>query len=203
MRAAAGADTGAMTTTTGPAALLLRHGETAWSASGQHTGRTDISLTERGELQARALRPRLEGRTIAAVRCSPLGRAVRTAELAGLAGIELDPDLVEWDYGDFEGRTTDEIRRQYPDWTVWRGPWPGGETIDDVAARADRVVARVRAGPPGSTVALVGHGHILRVLAARWIGAPPEAGRWLALATGTVSDLGWEHETAVIDRWNT
>jgi len=193
----------AVTTPPGPCALLARHGETTWSASGKHTGRTEISLTERGEAQARALRPRLEGRTFALVLCSPLSRAVRTAELAGLSGFELDPDLMEWDYGEFEGRTTDEIRHGYPGWTVWGGPWPGGETIDEVAERADRVVARVRACPPGSTVALDGHGHILRVLAARWIGTAPQAGRWLALDTGTVSDLNWEHETAVVDRWNT
>jgi len=185
-----------------PSALLIRHGETAWSASGQHTGRTDVALTEKGEAQAESLRSRLDGRSFTLVLCSPLARAARTAELAGLTGFETDPDLREWDYGDFEGRTTDEIRQQYPGWTVWDGPWPGGETLEEVAARADRVVASVRAAPPGSTVALVAHGHLLRVLAARWIGADPRAGRWLALTTGTLSELGWEHETAVIDRWN-
>ncbi len=188
---------------TPPRALLLRHGETAWSASGQHTGRTDIPLTEKGEAQARALRPRLIGRNFARILCSPMQRATRTAELAGLGGCEVAADLEEWDYGDFEGRTTEEIRRQYPGWTVWDGPLPGGETIDEVAERADRIVALVRACPPGATVALVAHGHILRVLAARWIGLDPRAGRWLALSTATLSELGWEHETAVIDRWNT
>jgi probable phosphoglycerate mutase len=186
-----------------PNALLLRHGETAWSASGQHTGRTDVALTEKGEAQARALQHRLAGRDFALVLCSPMSRAVRTAELAGLSGFVIDPDLREWDYGDFEGRTTDEIRQEFPGWTVWDGPWPGGETIDQVATRADRVVARVRACPPGSTVALVAHGHLLRVLAARWIGTDPRAGRWLVLLTGTVSELGWEHETAAIEHWNT
>jgi broad specificity phosphatase PhoE len=186
-----------------PNALLLRHGETAWSASGQHTGRTDVALTDKGEAEAAALQHRLAGRDFALVLCSPMARAVRTAELAGLRGFVIDPDLREWDYGDFEGRTTDEIRQDFPGWTVWDGPWPGGETIDQVAARADRVVARVRACPPGSTVALVAHGHLLRVLAARWIGTEPRAGRWLVLLTGTVSELGWEHETAAIEHWNT
>ncbi len=138
--------------------------------------------------------------------------ARRTAELAGLAPVERDPDLVEWDYGEMEGRTTNEIRHEYPGWTVWDGPWPGGETIDEVAARADRVVARIRATAGGDgdgdresapVVALVAHGHILRVVAARWLGAPPQAGRWLALGTGTLSELAWEHETAVIQHWNT
>lgn len=191
-----------MTPISPPSALLVRHGETTWSASGQHTGRTDIPLTAKGEAQAVALTPRLDAFTFALVLCSPLARAVRTAELAGIAAFERDPDLQEWDYGDFEGRKTGEIRRQYPGWTVWDGPWPGGETLADVAARADRVVARVRACPPGTTVGIVGHGHLLRVLAARWIGIDAQAGRWFALSTGTLSSLGWEHETAVINQWN-
>jgi probable phosphoglycerate mutase len=110
---------------------------------------------------------------------------------------------MEWDYGEFEGRTTEEIRQKYPGWTIWNGPWPGGETIDQVAARADRVIARVRQSPPGATVALVGHGHILRVVAARWIDAPPQMGRSLVLETGTISDLAWEHETPAVYHWNT
>jgi broad specificity phosphatase PhoE len=190
-----------------PLAVLLRHGETDWSATGRHTGRTDVALTAAGEAQARALRARVAGLRFSAVWCSPLIRAERTAQLAGLTPVDLDADLMEWDYGEMEGRTTDEIRQEYPGWTVWGGPWPGGETIDEVAARADRVVARLRgttggdsAGP--TVVALVAHGHILRVVAARWLGAPPQAGRWLALETGTFSELGWEHETAVIQRWN-
>jgi len=190
-------------TDTRPLAVVLRHGETTWSANGRHTGRTDIDLTVRGEDEARALRARLAGRSFALTLCSPMHRARRTAELAGLDGptLTIEPDLMEWDYGDFEGRTTDDIRRQWPGWTVWDGPWPGGETIDQVTARADRVVARVRQ-VDNATVALVAHGHILRVVAARWLGAPPQAGRWLALETGTVSELGWEHETAVVHRWN-
>jgi broad specificity phosphatase PhoE len=190
-------------TTNGPLAVPVRHGETTWSATGRHTGRTDIELTDRGEVQARALRDKLAGRDFDLVLCSPLSRARRTAELAGLEPFELDADLVEWDYGDFEGRTTAEIRQEWPGWTIWNGPWPGGETIERVAARADRVVARVRELAPGAAVALVGHGHILRVVAARWIGGTADLGRSLALGTGTISELGWEHETPVVQRWNT
>ncbi len=189
-------------TTKQPRAVLLRHGETLWSATGRHTGRTDVALTERGEAQAEELRERLAGRTFDLVLCSPLARARFTAELAGLSEPVLEPDLVEWDYGECEGRTTEEIRQEIPGWTVWDGPLPGGETIEQVAERADRVIARVRSLSTGATVALVAHGHILRVLAARWIGAGPQTGRSLALGTGTVSELGWEHETAVVDRWN-
>jgi probable phosphoglycerate mutase len=189
-------------TSPGPCVVLVRHGETEWSADGRHTGRTDIPLTEPGEEQARTLAARLAGRQFSLILCSPLSRAVRTAELAGLVPYEPAPDLVEWDYGEFEGRTTDEIRRTYPGWTIWDGPVPGGESIEEVARRADRVLARVRACPPDSEVALVGHGHCLRVLAARWLATDPRAGRWLALTTGTLSDLGWEHETAVLARWN-
>lgn len=189
-------------TSPGPRVVLVRHGETEWSADGRHTGRSDIPLTSKGEEQARALAPRLSGCAFALVLCSPLSRALRTAELAGLTGIDPDPNLMEWDYGEFDGRTTETIRQQYPGWTVWDGPVPGGETIDQVADRADRVLTRVRACPPGSTVALVGHGHNLRVVAARWLGTVPQAGRWLALTTGTLSHLAWEHETAVISSWN-
>ena len=189
-------------TSPGPRVILVRHGETEWSADGRHTGRSDIPLTAKGEEQARALAPRLAGCRFDLVLCSPLSRALRTAELAGLSVIVPDPDLMEWEYGEFDGRTTEDIRRQYPGWTIWDGPVPGGETIDQVAGRADRVLARVRACPPGSTVALVGHGHNLRVLAARWLRTAPQAGRWLALTTGTLSDLGWEHETSVISSWN-
>jgi broad specificity phosphatase PhoE len=183
-------------------AVLIRHGETTWSATGRHTGRTDVPLTPRGQAQASALPALVAGWHFDLVLVSPLARARCTAELAGLAPLEPEPDLMEWDYGEFEGRTTDEIRQRFPGWTIWDGPWPGGETIDEVAARADRVVARVRRQPDDAAVALVGHGHILRVLAARWIGAAPQAGRWLALETGTVSELAWERDTAVIQRWN-
>lgn len=189
-------------TSFGPLVELLRHGETLWSATGRHTGRTNIPLTEAGEAQARRLRERLAGRHFDVVLCSPLSRALRTAELAGLGDVAIEPDLAEWDYGEFEGRTTDEIRETYPGWTIWSGPVPGGESIDEVAVRADRVVDRVRALDPGAKVALVAHGHILRVLAARWIQAPPRAGQWLALDTGTLCLLGWEHETAVVRQWN-
>lgn len=186
-----------------PVVVVVRHGETAWSLSGQHTGRTDLALTERGETQARGLQARLVGRSFDLVLSSPLARAKRTAELAGLNAIEEDADLMEWDYGEAEGRTTNEIREDYPGWSIWEGPWIGGETIDQVAVRADRVWARVRAMDPGTTVVVVGHGHMLRVMAARWIDAPAILGRSLVLETGTVSELGWEHETPAIHRWNT
>ncbi len=185
-----------------PLAVVIRHGETAWSATGRHTGRSDIPLTVTGEAQAERLRARVAGRQFDLVLCSPLIRAQRTAELAGLTPFELEPDLVEWDYGDFEGLTTDEIRADIPGWTIWNGPWVGGETIDEVAERADRVIARVRGLADGAVAALVGHGHILRVLAGRWIEGPPSMGRSLALETGTISELGWEHEPPVVRRWN-
>jgi broad specificity phosphatase PhoE len=186
----------------GPDLVLVRHGETAWSLTGQHTSRTDLPLTERGEAEARALRRRLAGRRWSLVLTSPLIRAERTTELAGLDGAVVDPDLMEWDYGDYEGLTTDQIRAHVPGWTIWSGPWPGGETPEQVAARADRVVARVRACPAATTAVAVAHGHILRVLAARWLDTAPESGRWFGLGTASVSELGWERETAVIDYWN-
>jgi probable phosphoglycerate mutase len=191
-----------MTTAPGPDLVLIRHGETTWSRTGQHTSRTDLSLTELGERQAAALRPFLDGRKFAMVLSSPMLRARRTAELAGLPDPVIDPDLKEWDYGACEGRTTAEIRGDVPGWSVWTHPCPGGETLGQVAARADRVVARVQECPPGSTAVAVAHGHILRVLAARWVGAPPTAGRWLALGTASISRLGWEHDSAVIHEWN-
>jgi probable phosphoglycerate mutase len=186
----------------GPDLLLIRHGETTWSRSGQHTSRTNLPLTESGEAQAAALCPFLSGRTFALVMSSPMTRALRTAELAGLSAPVVDPDLKEWDYGECEGKTTAEIMDRIPGWSVWTHPCPGGETIDQVAARADRVIARVRGCSPGSTVVAVGHGHILRVLAARWLGAEPAAGRWFALATASLSTLGWEHDSAVVQEWN-
>lgn len=195
----------------GPRAVLVRHGETEWSRDGRHTGsRTDLPLTDRGRAAAEALAPRLAalarrqpGGAFALVLTSPLQRAVETASLAGLAGAESDDDLREWDYGKFDGLTTAQIREQSPGWTVWTGECPGGETIEQVAARADAVIARVRARvPPGQAAVLVAHGHLLRVLAARWGGAPPDAGRWLGLDTGSVSELGWERETPVIRHWN-
>jgi probable phosphoglycerate mutase len=186
----------------GPSLLLVRHGETAWSLSGQHTSRTDLPLTDKGEAEARGIGASLAGRSWSLILTSPLVRAERTAELAGLRGAAIDPDLQEWDYGDYEGLTTAEIRAKVPGWTIWSGPWSGGETPEQVAGRADRVIARVRACPPGTTAVAVAHGHILRVLAARWLGAPPEAGGWFALGTATLSELGWEHETAVVEYWN-
>jgi probable phosphoglycerate mutase len=187
----------------GPLLLVVRHGQTEWSRSGRHTGLTDLPLTEEGEAQARALRARLAGRHFALVLTSPLQRAVDTARLAGLEGHRADPDLVEWDYGDFEGLTTNEIQRSSPGWTIWTGPWPHGELPAQVAARADRVVARIRTEvAPGESAVAVAHGHLLRVLAARWLGAPPETGRWLGAATASVSRLGWERATPIVDHWN-
>ena len=191
-----------MSTPPGPELVLVRHGETSWTLTGQHTSRTDLPLTARGEAEARALRSRLAGRSWSLILTSPLVRAERTAELAGLRDAVVDADLLEWDYGDYEGLTTSEIRASVPGWTIWSGPWPGGETREQVAARADRVVARVRSCPSGATAVAVGHGHILRVLAARWLGDAAEAGARYALDTASVSQLGWEHETAVIQLWN-
>jgi probable phosphoglycerate mutase len=148
------------------------------------------------------LRPVLGGAAPALVLSSPLGRAVRTAALAGFDAPVIDPDLLEWDYGDYDGLTTTEIRGRVPGWTVWTAPCPGGETIDEVAERVDRVVNRVRQCPAGSTVVAFGHGHCLRVLAARWLGTNPAAGRWLVLGAAGLSVLGWEHETAVIVHWD-
>jgi broad specificity phosphatase PhoE len=179
---------------------LVRHGETAWARLGRHTGRTDVPLTATGRDQARALGADLAGHPFALVLTSPLSRAADTAKLAGFAAAVADDDLREWDYGALEGRTTAEIRADYPGWTIWRGPWPEGETIDQVAARADRAIARVRA-TVGDTL-VVAHGHLLRVLAGRWLGLPASSGGLFALGTATVSVLGWEHETPVIEAWN-
>lgn len=182
--------------------VAVRHGETEWSRSGQHTGTTDIDLTAAGEEQARHLGARLAGAKPDLVLVSPLRRAWRTAELAGLVPYEVVDDLREWDYGEMEGRTTADIQRRLPGWTIWDGPWPGGERPEEVAARADRVIARVLAAAPARQVAVVAHGHLLRVLAARWLGAQPQAGRWLALGTAALCQLGWEHEAPVIQHWN-
>jgi broad specificity phosphatase PhoE len=182
-----------------PEVVLLRHGETEWSASGRHTGRTDVPLTERGRQQARALGTAVAGRHFAEVLTSPLQRASETCRLAGLDGTVVE-DVREWDYGDHEGRTTPEIREEVPGWTVWRGPVPGGERPEDVAARADRVVARLLEA--GGDAAVVSHGHFLRVLAARWLELHPVEGRRFALDTATVSVLGTEREARVVRLWN-
>jgi broad specificity phosphatase PhoE len=181
--------------------LLVRHAETEWSVSGKHTGRTDVPLTDAGREQARRLAPQLAGRTFAAVLTSPLSRARDTAELAGL-GDQAQPrdDLLEWDYGDYEGITTEEIRETRPDWYLWRDGCPGGETADQVGVRVDRVIAEVRR--LDGDAALFAHGHVLRVLGARWVLLPSEDGGRFALSTGTVSTLGWERETPVLWRWN-
>lgn len=178
---------------------LARHGETEWTLSRQHTSLTDLPLTPRGEEQARALGERLAGRPFARAVSSPLERARRTAELAGFEP-ELDDDYVEYRYGDYEGRTTAEIRSERPDWDLWDDGCPGGETTAEVAARADRVLERAREaeGP----VLLFGHGHMTRVLAARYLGLDGRAGRLLGLDTATLSVLGSEHGRPAIRRWN-
>jgi broad specificity phosphatase PhoE len=179
---------------------LVRHGATEWSESGRHTSTTDLPLLPDGEEVARSLRPRLAGTEFALVLTSPRRRARRTAELAGFPDAEVDEDLVEWDYGDYEGVTTKEIRTRVPGWTVWNQPVPGGETADAVSQRLDRVVARAQ-GVDGPTIAF-GHGHALRALAARWLREPVALGQHLRLDTATVCRLGWEHESPVVLRWN-
>ncbi len=182
--------------------VLIRHGQTEWSRTGRHTGRTDIPLEPAGEAAARALAARLAGERFDLVLTSPLVRARRTAELAGLGDVaELDDDLQEWDYGETEGRTTAQMREQRPGWTVWRDGPPGGETVQQVGARADRVIARLLdAGP--RTAAIVAHGHLLRILAARWAELDPSAGGRLSLSTAAVCELGHERERRVIKLWN-
>jgi probable phosphoglycerate mutase len=180
---------------------LIRHGETAWSRSGQHTGRTDVPLTPRGETQARLLARRIGQHPFALVLTSPLSRARETCRLAGhLERAVLEPDLLEWDYGEMEGRTTAEIRRELPGWSPWTGHMPGGETPEQVGARVDRVIARAAAIE--GDVALFAHAHVLRVLAARWLELPAVGGRYLALDTASLSVLGHEHERRVIRSWN-
>jgi probable phosphoglycerate mutase len=185
----------------GPSVVLVRHGETAWTISGRHTSRTDVDLTDGGREAASALRPRLDALGVTVAWSSPRRRARLTAELAGYAEPLVLDDLTEWDYGDDEGRTTAEIRVERPGWSLWRDGVPGGETGDEVAARADRVLARVRE-QQGATVALFSHGHFLRVLAARWLDLGPEAGRFFGLAPASISVLGWEREQPVLASWN-
>ena len=189
--------------------LLVRHGETEWSVSGQHTSWTDLPLTQHGEEQAKSLAPLLSGRTYSLALTSPLGRATRTAELAGIYGAVPEPDLHEWDYGAYEGVTTVEIHRTRPDWYLWTdGVPPGpdghpGESPEQVGLRADRVLSRVDAALPDGDVVLVAHAHFLRVLTARRLGQTPAEGRLFQLATGTVSRLSTEHGRPVIAEWNT
>jgi len=186
-----------------PIVYLARHGETAWSLSGQHTGFTDLPLTEHGERNARGLLERLRGLTFARVFTSPLQRAHRTCDLAGFGKVaEVDRDLVEWDYGEYEGRRTVEIHTKRPDWQLFRDGCPGGESPAQVGVRADRVVSRVRAVQ--GNVLLFSSGHFLRVLAARWLGLEPEAGRYFVLSTASLSALGYEHNLSqpVIRLWD-
>ena len=187
-----------------PVIYVARHGETAWSLSGQHTGLTDLPLTERGERNARRLGERLKGLSFAKVFTSPLQRAARTCELAGFgAGAEVDGDLLEWNYGEYEGRRTAEILAERPDWQLFRDGCPGGESPDQIGARADRVVSRLRA--IRGDVLLFSSGHFLRVLAARWLGLEPGAGRYFLLSTASLGTLAYEHNNRsepVIRLWN-
>jgi len=186
-----------------PVIYLARHGETAWSLSGQHTGLTDLPLTERGQRNARGLGKRLQGLTVSAVLTSPLQRAARTCELAGFgAAAEVDRDLLEWNYGEYEGRRAIEIRAERPDWQLFRDGCPGGESPDQVGARADRVVSRVRAVQ--GDVLLFSSGHFLRVFSARWLGLEPGAGRYFLLSTASLSALGYDGSLSqpVIRLWN-
>jgi len=180
---------------------LIRHGQTLWSITGQHTGRTNIPLTELGRRQADALGEMLDGQAFSLVLSSPLVRAWETMERAGYAGQGVaSDDILEWDYGVYEGRTTDDIRRDIPGWSIWTHPVEAGESVDEVATRADRTieVCLAAAGP----VAVFAHGHFLRIMAARWMGLPSTAGRNLSLGTATVSTLGWERENRVLRMWN-
>ena len=181
--------------------VLARHGETEWSRDLKHTGRSDIPLTERGRAEAELLRPALAGRAFERVLSSPLQRALDTCRLAGLdERVDVTDDLLEWDYGDYEGITTAEIRRERPDWYLWRDGCPGGETAAQVGARVDRVIAELR--PLEGDAALFAHGHVLRVLTARWLLLGAESGALFKLDTGTLSSVGYERETPVITRWN-
>ena len=188
-----------MSSGAGPELWVVRHGETEWSRDGKHTSTTDLSLTDIGEEAARSLAPRLAEASFDLVLTSPRQRARRTAVLAGFADAEVDDDLVEWGYGDYEGITTDEIRQTVPGWTVWTHPSPGGESADEVSARLDRVVERAR---EHDRTLVFAHGHSLRVLTARWLDQPAEEGRFFRLDTSTVSVLGFERETPVLLKWN-
>lgn len=189
------------TRTAQPRAWLIRHGETEWARDGRHTGRTDVPLTDLGRSQAVAAGRKIAGQAFAEVLSSPLARALETARIAGFGNrIELVDDLREWDYGDDEGRTTPDIRSERPGWSIWGEGPRNGETVDEVGVRADRVIARIRAAQ--GDVLCFAHGHVLRILAARWLDLPAVDGRLFALSTATVSVLGWEREAPVIERWN-
>ncbi len=180
---------------------LIRHGETEWSLSGAHTSRTDIPLTARGEERAAKIRDYLAHRTFSLVLTSPLLRARETCRIAGYAGVaQLDDNLREWDYGIYEGRTTPDIQKEQPGWSIWDAPPPEGEAVEHVAARTQQVIDR--AAKAGGQVALFAHAHVLRILTATWLGLPPRAGSLLSLGTGSVSTLGFERETKVILTWN-
>jgi broad specificity phosphatase PhoE len=179
---------------------VVRHGETEWSRDGRHTSHTEVELTPEGEQVARGLEQRLEGVQFDLVLTSPRQRTRRTAELAGFPDAEVDEDLREWDYGDYEGVTTPEIRETVPGWTVWTHPSPGGETAEEVSARMDRLVERVRAVE--GRVLVFSHGHASRALAARWLEQPVAEGRLFKLGTATISVLSFEHESPVVERWN-
>ncbi|HKF80297.1 MAG TPA: histidine phosphatase family protein [Thermoleophilaceae bacterium] len=184
-----------------PEVVLVRHGETEWTRTGQHTGKTDIPLTDEGRRQAELLRESLTGRRFVRVLTSPLSRAADTCRLAGLGdSAEVSDELLEWDYGDYEGVTTAQIRKERPDWNLWRDGCPGGEEPGEVGARVDRIVAELQR--LDGDAALFAHGHVLRVLAARWIELGPEWGARLVLTTATLSILGWERETRAIQLWN-
>jgi broad specificity phosphatase PhoE len=185
----------------GGQALLIRHAETEWSRAGRHTGRSDIPLTEHGRSTAGQLRARLAGLDFQRVLCSPLTRSRETCSLSGFGALAVEcPDLLEWDYGEYEGLTSAEIKQQRPDWNLWRDGCPGGEAPGDVGARADRVLAELYGS--SATTAIFSHGHMLRVLGARWIGLQAAHGGNLGLATGAICLLAHEHQAPILSRWN-
>jgi probable phosphoglycerate mutase len=186
----------------GPELWLVRHGETAWAREGRHTGRSDVPLSAEGERQARDLGARLGARRFAAALTSPLARARETARLAGFDGAIVVPELAEWDYGALEGRLRAQVLAELPGWTIWRGPVPGGESLAEVEARADRALARAAAAAPQGDAVLFAHGYILRAIAARWLGQPAALGARLALEPGAIAVLGWEYGERCLRAWN-